>query len=60
MVVELLFDLGGLVLSEFYEEFRAFDVDLAKGFEVIFWLNHFLGLKISEDVKSMELDGKLL
>ena len=60
MVVELLFDLGGLVLSEFYEEFRAFDVDLAKGFEVIFWLNHLLGLEIGKNVKSMELDGKFL
>ena len=59
-MVELLFDLRGLVLSEFYEEFWAFDVELAQGFKVIFWLNHFLGLKISEDVKSMELDGKFL
>jgi len=60
VVVELLFDLRGLVLSEFYEEFWAFYVELSEGFEVIFWLNHLLGLKIGKNVKSMELDGKLL
>lgn len=60
MVVELLFDLRGLVLSEFDEEFRAFDLELTEGFEVIFLLDYLLGLEIGDDIKSMKLERKLL